>query len=273
MNLKAGLPQPLLARLASHIPDQAPLTSEEIGALRTLHSAAHAMRRGQHIVAQGRRCAGVWLLADGFALRQKVLTGGKRQVLHVALPGDMVGYPSCFFERALFSVVALTDAVVCPLTFVELTELFEAHPRLALALFRSSAGEAAMYGERLAAVGRRGALERVAHFILEMAHRLHGVEIGDGISFRMPLTQEQIADILGLSPPHVSRMLRRLREEGLLEAADSELRLIDRAGLAALADFDESYLCARAAPAEEAASASAVVPLHLARPGGSRLKL
>lgn len=258
-NFEAGLPQPLLARLAGHMPDQVPLTADEMGALRTLYSAAQAMRRGQQIVAQGRHCAGVWLLADGFALRYKVLTAGKRQVLHVALPGDMLGYPSCFFERALFSVAALTDTIVCPLTFFELTELFEAYPRLAFALFRSSAGEAAMYGERLAAVGRRGALERVAHFILEMAHRLQAVGLGDGVSFRMPLSQEQIADILGLSPPHVSRMLRRLREEGLIEVADSELRLVDGAGLAALADFDESYLSARTAPAQQVESASAVV--------------
>lgn len=260
MNQKTEILQPLVVRLAGHMPGGTQLTGAEVEALQALHSTAHATRRGQHIVTQGRRCAGVWLLADGYALRYKVLTDGKRQVLDVALPGDMLGYPSCFFERALYSVVALTDTVVCPLALSELTDLFDAHPRLALALFRSSAGETAMYGERLAAVARRGALERVAHFILEMAFRLHAAGIGDGISFDMPLTQEQIADVLGLSSHHVNRMLRQLREEGLIEAADSQLKLIDRAGLAALADFDESYLGAQVLPAEEVVSAFAAIP-------------
>ena len=61
----------------------------------------------------------------------------------------------------------------------------------------------------------------------------------------MPLTQEQIADVLGLSAPHVNRMLRRLREEGLIDVEESHIRLLDRAALAALADFDEAYLAPR----------------------------
>lgn len=248
MNTSATVPIHLLTRLDGHTPDRLPLTGLEIDGLRALHLNAHAIRRGQHIITQGRHCGGLWLLAEGFALRYKLLADGRRQVFHVALPGDMLGYPACFFERALYTVVALTPASICPLTFSELARTFEAHPRLALALFRSGAGETAMYSERLAAVGRRGALERVAHFVLEMAFRLRAVGIGDGTAFQMPLTQEQIADVLGLSAPHVNRMLRRLREEGLIDLADSAFRLVDRTGLVELADFDESYLATAISP-------------------------
>jgi len=245
MGATEGFPLHLVAKLADRMPDGAPLSDEEIGVLRALHSEAHAVRRGHHVVTQGRECSGVWLLVDGFALRYKVLNDGQRQVFHVALPGDMLGYPACFFERALFSVVTLTEASVCALPFAELAALFHHQPRLGMALFWSSAGETAMFGERLAAIGRRGTCERVAHFILEMAFRLRAVGIGDGTSFRMPLTQEQIADVLGLSAPHVNRMLRRLREEGLIDVEESHIRLLDRAALAALADFDEAYLAPR----------------------------
>jgi CRP-like cAMP-binding protein len=252
MGAKEEYPLRLAAKLAGHLPDRAPLSDDELDALRALQAGAHSVRRGHHIVTQGRGCSGVWLLADGFALRYKVLNDGRRQVFHVALPGDMLGYPAAFFERALYSVVALTEASVCPLAFAELAALFQAQPRLAMALFWSSAGETAMFGEHLAAVGRRGACERVAHFILEMAYRLCAVGIGDGTSFRMPLTQEQMADLVGLSAPHVNRMLRRLREDGLIDVEESQFRLIDRDRLAALADFDDAYLAQRNAGREGA---------------------
>lgn len=242
MNTDATVPIHLLTRLDGHTPDRRPLSGTEIDVLRALHANAHAIRRGHHVVTQGRHCAGLWLLAEGFALRYKLLADGKRQVLHIALPGDMLGYPACFFDRAQYTVVALTEASICPLNFSELTRTFDSHPRLAMALFRLGAGETMMYSEHLASVGRRGAIERVAHFVLEMAYRLQAVGIGDGTEFRIPLTQEQIGDVLGLSAPHVNRMLRRLREDGLIDLADSTFRLLDRAGLAELADFDESYL-------------------------------
>ncbi|MCC6608751.1 MAG: Crp/Fnr family transcriptional regulator [Burkholderiales bacterium] len=267
MDPRIGTLQPLKARLASHIADGQPLAGGEVEVLRVLHERAHAVRRGHHVVTQGRPSGGLWLLADGFALRYKVLTDGKRQVFHVALPGDLLGYPACFFQRALYSVVALTDASVCQLTFAELYALFEAYPRLAMALFSSGAGEAAMYVERLAAVGQRGALERVAHFVLEMASRLHAAGLGDGTAFHMPLTQEQIADVLGLSAPHVNRMLRRLREEGLIEVVDSSVRLLNRAALADLADFDGDYLAVAAARPHDAPHAAGAFLASAARNG------
>ena len=242
MGAKEENPLHLVAKLAARQPDRAPLTNDALAALPALHAAAHPVRRGHYVVTQGHGCSGVYLLANGFALRYKVLNDGQRQMFHVALPGDMLGYPACFFERALYSVVTLSEASVCALTFAELAALFHDYPRLAMGLFWSSAGETAMFGERLAAVGRRGACERLAHFILEMAFRLREVGIGDGTSYHMPLTQEQIADVLGLSASHVNRMLRRLREDGLIDVEESDFRLRDRTALAALADFDGTYL-------------------------------
>ncbi len=246
----------LVACLAPHLPDHAPLTDSEGAFLRSLQSSAHAIRRGQDIIAQGRSYNGIFVLLEGYALRYKVLTDGRRQVFHVALPGDLVGYPACFFERALYSVTALTKASACLVSFADMTEMFRSQPRLAMALFRSGAGETAMYGEHLAGVGQRGAYDRVAHFVLEMATRLRAIGIGDGTAFPMPLTQEQIADVVGLSAPHVNRMLRRLRSEGLIDVDGMQIKLLDRDALAALADFDDSYLI-RQQPAASLVSAGA----------------
>src|SRR5437762_14321714 len=86
--------------------------------------------------------------------------------------------------------------------------LFQQHPRLGATLFCSFSCEAAMYAEHLIDVGRRSALERVAHFLLELLTRLQAIGLADERSFRLPLTQELIADALGLSIPYVNQVLR-----------------------------------------------------------------
>jgi hypothetical protein len=80
-------------------------------------------------------------------------------------PVDFIGFPSTFFEKALYSVTALTQSVVAPIPFRTLLGLFDRHPRLAAAIFWSFACEAGMYAEHLIDVGRRSALERVSHFL------------------------------------------------------------------------------------------------------------
>ena len=99
-----------------------------------------------------------------------------------------------------------------------------------------------MYAEHLIDVGRRSALERVAHFLLELLTRLKIIGLADERSFRMPLTQELIADALGLSVPHVNRTLRQLREDELVSIEGSVVIIKNVEALSALADFEKSYL-------------------------------
>lgn len=239
---------PLLRNLSAHLSSDFPLTEHESAFVRRLHSATRAIRRGDGIIAQGHTYNSVFVLVDGIGMRYKVLADGQRQVFHVVLPGDLVGYPACFFNHALYSVTALTRVSVYPLTFADMTEVFNSYPRLAMSLFWSGACEIATLGEHLTAIGRRSAYERVAHFILEMSIRLHDVGIGDGTTFTMPLTQEQIADVLGLTSQHINRMLRRLREDEMIEIDGTQIRLLDLESLAKLADFNNSYLMRRVEP-------------------------
>ena len=139
-------------------------------------------------------------------------------------------------------MTALTQVSLYPLTFADMAEIFLSYPRLAMTLFWSGACETAMLSEHLTGIGRRSTYERVAHFILEMSTRLHDIGLGDGTTFTMPLTQEQIADVLGLTSQHINRMLRRLREAELIEVIGTRIRLRDRESLATLADFNSSYL-------------------------------
>src|SRR5262249_2673961 len=218
------------------------LTPEEITILEHLQSTTRIVRRNRDILAVGQKYDSLFILIDGVSIRYRILHDGRRQVLNISLPGDLIGFPNNFFEKALYSVTALTDSVICPVPVSRLYGLLDRHPRLAAAIFWSFACEAAMYAEHLIDVGRRSALERIAHFLLELFTRLKIIGLADERSFRMPLTQELIADALGLSVPHVSRTLRQLRDDELVSIEGSIVVIKDVEALSALADFDNSYL-------------------------------
>jgi CRP-like cAMP-binding protein len=91
-------------------------------------------------------------------------------------------------------------------------------------------------------VGRRSARERVAHFLLELLTRLQAIGLADECSYQLPLTQELIGDALSLSLPRVNHALRQLREDDLVAIENRGVIIKDLEGLAALADFDRTYL-------------------------------
>lgn len=232
----------VLAALRTQLPSPTGLTRPEMAVLHRLrHSACH-FSRGENLFLQGRRHDGIFLLMKGYALRYRILRDGRKQALDVCIPGDTIGGPSCFLGAALNTATALADTAVAFLGSTQIVAAFDRFPRLTLALFRSANAEAARIGEHLIDVGRRGVCERVAHFVLELCTRLETVGLGSRDAFTMPITQVQLADILGLSVPHINRVLRRLREQRLLEITGSRFCIRDRRGLADLADFTDSYL-------------------------------
>ncbi len=228
-----------LARRLAHFVALSPAETE---VLRDLESATRVVRHSREIVTQGRRYDALLAVIEGISIRYRILRDGRRQVLNVALPGDLIGFPACFFGNAPYSTSALTDTALACISFRALAGLFEMHPRLAAAIFWSCSAETAIYIEHLTDVGRRSALERVAHFLLELLVRFQNIGRGDAHSFPMPLTQELLADALGLSVPHVNRTLRQLRDEDLVRIEAHRVIVNDVEALSALADFEASYL-------------------------------
>jgi CRP-like cAMP-binding protein len=218
------------------------LDGEEVGALTRMLTRTRRVPRGRDIVVQGQPYRALYVLIDGLALRYKVLSDGRRQVLNLSVPGDLIGLPACLFEGAIASVSGLTDTTVSPIEFEELFSLFRHYPRISTALFWTSAREAGIYIERLATIGRRSAYERMAHLILELLSRLQAVGLAKSNSFDMPLTQEMLADTLGLSLQHVNRMIRNLREEGLASIEEHKITIHDMESLVRLAGFEDTYL-------------------------------
>ena len=218
------------------------LSPAEKGYLQDLQADFATIRSRGDIITAGYTYQGIFVLSRGTAIRYKILRDGRRQVLGVFLPGDFVGFPGGLFDKALYSVSSLTDSVVCAIPFDTVFDLFHRFPRLAAAMFWLTSREAALFAERLVGIGRQSAYERLAHLLLELLVRLQAVGLADARSYEMPLTQELMADALGLSVPHVNRTLRRLRDDGLVSIEGQRLTFSDVDLLSRRVDFDRAYL-------------------------------
>ena len=236
--VRSGATAPLTQKLSQFVP----LAADEIPLLLDLQSGSRFVRRGQEIITEGRTYRTLFIVLEGVAIRYRVLRDGRRHVLTVVLPGDIAGIPGCFFESALYSVRAITNSWVSPVPLARVMSLFDTHPRLAAKIFWSFSCEAAIYAEHLIAIGRRSAFERVAHFLLELLTRLQAIRLADERSFCLPLTQELIADALGLSIPYVNQVLRQLRDDDLVRIKDRHIVIKDVEALSALVDFERHYL-------------------------------
>jgi CRP-like cAMP-binding protein len=235
---------PLVEKLRPYLA----LSDAEVEFLGDLHGPRRKYARHREIIVAGRRCDHFFILCSGIVSRYKVLPDGKRQILDLGLPGDFIGYPSCLFDVAVNSVSSLTDVEISAVSFAQLFSLFARFPRIGAALFCASACELAIYNEHLVDLGRRSAYERLAHLILELMVRLRVAGLAEDLSFTLPLTQELIADVLGLSGPHINRMVRCLRDEGLATIEGHRVVIHDLASLSTLAGFDEHYLTRRPIP-------------------------
>lgn len=219
-----------------------PLSQDEIDTLLELQASPRVVQRHRDIITEGRSYGSIFIIMEGNAIRYRILHDGRRQIVNIVLPGDIVGALGYFMESSLYSTKALTEVVVAAVPFARLNALHETHPRLVTKIFWWFSCESTIYAEHLVDLGRRSALERVAHFLLELLTRLQSIGLADEQSFKIPLTQELLADALGLSIPHVNRVLRRLREDQLVVVEDQRVTVKDMDALAELADFEPSYL-------------------------------
>jgi CRP-like cAMP-binding protein len=152
---------------------------------------------------------------------------------------------SVLLQTADHSFSALTDAVVSPVEGTHVLRCVIDFPRLGAALLWAASRDEAMVVEHLVNIGRRSAIERTAHFFMELAERLSLIGEATETQFECPLSQFVIADALGLTAIHVNRVLRELRELELLTVRKGSVRIHDLDRLRKLAGFQGGYLNSR----------------------------
>jgi CRP-like cAMP-binding protein len=192
---------------------------------------------GAELLAEGVRLNRAQILLEGWAVRQRVLSDGRRQIFSFLLPGDIFGICARPDGTALYTTVALTAAVTSPLAMLD-DALQRAPLSTSGRIVREMLSlEESLLVNQVVRLGRQSAHERLINLMLEFHDRLAAAGLVQDGSFVLPFTQEVLSDALGLSTVHTNRTLQQLRRENLIETHLNQMRLLDRERLAQLADY------------------------------------
>jgi CRP-like cAMP-binding protein len=217
-----------------------PITPNELGAINNIKRDHVALEAGSEIIRSGDESPEIYTLYSGWAFRFKMLADGRRQILNVLLPGDLVGLQAAMFDAAQYGVEALTDVELCLLPRRKVWALFGEMPGLAFDVAWLGSREEGYVDDNLTSAGRRTALERTAALIVSLYKRAKALGLVNNDTFDFPLTQQHIADALGMSLVHTNKTLARLRRLGMYSRTNGSLTLTNPRVLQRIAQhFDE----------------------------------
>ncbi|HEY6579325.1 MAG TPA: Crp/Fnr family transcriptional regulator [Rhizomicrobium sp.] len=226
----------LLVKRLSHL---AELSPKDQSVIESLAQHTEELAAGTELIREGEALDSPRLLMAGWACRFRTLPDGRRQIFEFILPGDIYGLCLRPQAIALTTSLALTPVVIAnaaPLGSAITTES-ESHPGLTQACYATASLDEAYLLNQLMRVGRQTAYERTAHFILEIHERLGIVGLAGETTVAIPLTQEIMADALGLSVVHLNRTLQQLRRNQLIEFKGGLVKLLQPERLSEIANF------------------------------------
>ncbi len=202
------------------------------------------------IVSEAMIPRSAFVMLQGMAVRYRALADGGRQIMTFLIPGDICDIHIFLAQAMDHSIGTITPVRLAPISREMIVSTVATHPRIAAALWWSSMQEEAMLRERIVSLGRRDARGRLAYLLCELLWRHAAVGLAHGTAMRLPLTQTELGDALGLTPVHVNRVLKDFRERRLLTIDHGLLTIIDIDQLKHIADFTPGYLRLQSASAE-----------------------
>ncbi len=223
-----------------------PFNAEELAFVQSMKQRDVMIEAGRDLFSEGDDSKHLYTVLSGWAARYRTLDGDRRQIVSIALPGDLLGLQAAAFETMQHGVTALNTLRLCAFPRGRLFELYRNHPSLAHDLVWLAGRSERMADEHLLSLGRRTASQRIGYLIMHLAHRCRALDLldtsaveGSGFRFELPLTQSQIADSLGLSLVHTNKTLRRFKSQGLATWQGRLVSILDPERLAALSGYDE----------------------------------
>jgi CRP-like cAMP-binding protein len=218
------------------------LSAEARADLRALPYALKTYARHSYLVREGEQATTAKLIVEGLAYRHKVTAEGGRQILSLHIPGDFIDLEGSLLNVADHNVQVLETCTLAEVPRAAVVELIDRYGSLAHAMWIDTLIDASVYREWVANVGRRDARRAMCHLLCEFGRRLEFAGLADGRRYELPMTQEQLADCLGITPVHVNRVLRELDREGLIIRRERFIEVPDRARLNKIAGFNDLYL-------------------------------
>lgn len=184
----------------------------------------------------------LYVVKTGWLFSYTILPDGRRQVLQLHYPGDIVGIPDLAFEHATTAIETLTGGCLCPFPKKALDEIFEQSPRVTALLFSIGMVDHVVLLDRIRAISRMSAMERLAHFLLEIQSRLRITDKDIGAEFELPLSQDVIGDAIGLTNVYVSKSFARMEERGDIRRDGRKIEICREDELRELCDFHDRYM-------------------------------
>jgi CRP-like cAMP-binding protein len=238
----ASVPNHSVDMLIRKLESIAQLSNDERRAIEHLPITGRPMAAGQDIVQEKDRPSQCCLLLDGWACRYQLLTEGKRQIFSFHIPGDIPDLQSLHLGVMDHNLCTLTKATVAFIPHDAMRELTAAFSSVAEILWRETLVDGAIFRQWITSMGRRSACASIAHLFCELYVKLEAVGLARDHAYQLPLTQQDIGDARGLSNVHVNRVMRDLRQSGLINWHRGGLEISDWKELAKMCDFDPTYL-------------------------------
>jgi CRP-like cAMP-binding protein len=213
-------------------------TPEELEFVSNFKKGELSVDKGGTVLAEGTRNPHLYTVLSGWAFRYKLLSDGRRQIVNFAMPGDMIGLQGTLMGEMQHTVEALSPMLMCVFERDELMSLYRAHPDLAYDVTWIAAREESILDEHLLSVGRRNALERLSYLLAFIAERAGDVGLFDGSPMEIPITQQHVADTLGLSLVHTNKTVRKLAQKKLLRWREGGCEVLDLDGLKTLSGWE-----------------------------------
>jgi CRP-like cAMP-binding protein len=233
---------PTFARVIARLERRSPLGEAGRNALLSLPFNFRKLAAGAHIVRDGDKAEHCALLLTGFAFRYKITGDGGRQIISIHMASEFVDLQHSFLGVADTSVQTLTESEVALIPRNAIEELALTQPAVGRALWIDTLIDASIFREWVVNVGRRDSRARIGHILCEFSLRLEAAGLARNHRYELPMTQEQLADAVGLTSVHVNRVLRQLGEEGLISRDKRHIVIEDWARLRHVGDFNERYL-------------------------------
>lgn len=225
--------------LARRLVAASSLTDAERDLLLKRQQRSQAYLAGSEIAGTREQRPRPRLIVCGWACRERIMPNGRRQLLSILLPGDLIG--SCIDQRALDLVEIVAISNVKVINVASTLRMVEENPATYSGIHRGLAqlrfAEEKRLLDHMVRLGSQPALQRIAGFLLELFQRCRVIGFVSAGSFVMPLTQEMLGNALGLSVVHVNRVMRQLKAEHLIDLQAGIVKILDAAGLARVADF------------------------------------
>ncbi|MBV7411099.1 Crp/Fnr family transcriptional regulator [Maritimibacter sp. DP1N21-5] len=227
----------LVTKLSHYLP----LSDEDVARLARLERNERNFPADHEVYQGGDRNKDLYIVKHGWCFSYTDLPDGRRQIVKIHHPGDVIGFPDVALKHATSTLRTIEDVCLCPFPKSSLDTILRESPRLSALLISIALRDHVVLIDVLRAMGRMSAQERVSYMLLDLISRLRITNSKMTDTIRLPMTQGQIADYLGLTNVYVSTTLRRMERAGFIERDHQHVRLLKEDEMICLTDFHDRY--------------------------------